>query len=193
MHSWLLPREYVSSVQEIDPRRMLELGINAVLVDLDNTLVEWTRSDLEPEVEDWVREALWAGLRVCIVSNTRHESRIAGIAAKLGIPYVLRARKPRRGAFRRAMELLGAVTAETAVVGDQMFTDVIGGNRLGVYTVLCVPMPGQEYPGMRMVRAVERAMLRWFVGRGRLTQPASVPPPPRPVNTRRDNSRSPTH
>ena len=62
MHSWLLPREYVSSVHEIDPRRMLELGINAVLVDLDNTLVEWTRSDLEPEVEDWVREALWAGL-----------------------------------------------------------------------------------------------------------------------------------
>ena len=168
MHSWLLPREYVGSVQEIDPRRLFDMGLRAVLVDLDNTLVEWTRSDLEPEVEDWVREALWAGLKVCIVSNTRHEERIAGIARTLGIPYVLRARKPRRGAFRRAMALLGSGTADTAVVGDQVFTDVLGGNRLDVYTILCVPMPGREYPGMRLLRGIERLVLRRLVGRGRL-------------------------
>lgn len=192
MRLWLLPREYVGSVNEIDPTRMLELGIRAVLVDLDNTLVEWTRSDLEPEVEDWVREALWAGLKVCIVSNTRNEARIAGIAGMLGIPYVLRARKPRRGAFRRAMDLLGAGTAETAVIGDQLFTDVIGGNRLGVYTILCVPLPGREYPGMRTVRVLEHALLRWFVGRGQLTEPA-VDTAPRRVNRRRDSFRSPTH
>ncbi len=192
MSGWLLPKEYVGSVREIDPQRLLEIGINAVLIDLDNTLVEWTSSELEPQVEDWVREALWAGVKVCIVSNTDREARIAAIAKRLGIPYVLRAQKPRRGAFRRAMDLLGVGTATTAIIGDQVFTDVIGGNRLGAYTILCVPMPGREYPGMRMVRSLECTLLRHFVRKGRLTEPESLLRNRPPANTRRDSSRSPT-
>lgn len=160
MLSLLRPHEYVAAVSEIDPKALIEGGIRAVLIDLDNTLVEWTGSDFAPGVAEWMREALGAGLKICIVSNTRAGPRIQDIGDRLGVPHVMAARKPRRRALRAAMQKLGAKPEETAVIGDQVFTDVLGGRRLGAYTILCVPIPGQEYPGMRMVRALERRVVR---------------------------------
>jgi HAD superfamily phosphatase (TIGR01668 family) len=76
------------------------------------------------------------------------------------IPSVTRAIKPRKSPFRRAMKMLGMTPGETAVVGDQIFTDILGGNRLGLYTILVVPMPGKEYWATELInRRLERLVL----------------------------------
>lgn len=175
MHTWFKPRQYVASLRDIDPTALCDLGIRAVLLDLDNTLVSWRGSEIEPEMEEWVRAALEKGLKICIVSNTWRKRRIHAIAERLGIPYILRAGKPRRGSLRRAMEALASVPGETAVVGDQIFTDVVGGNRIGAYTILCIPMPGREFLGTRFVRNFETYLMRKLADQGHLVLPGSPP------------------
>jgi uncharacterized protein len=176
MHRWFTPRECVAGLQDVDPAALSRRGIRGVLLDLDNTLVAWKRSELEPEMEEWVRAALADGLKICIVSNTWRRTRIHAIAEKLGVPYILRAWKPRRGSLRRAMDVIATRPSETAVIGDQIVTDVVGGNRIGAYTVLCVPMPGQEFIGTGVVRHVERYLTRRMVKSGRIVLPTPLPP-----------------
>ncbi|HET6383822.1 MAG TPA: YqeG family HAD IIIA-type phosphatase [Armatimonadota bacterium] len=171
MHPWFKPKQYVATLRDVDPVALRDLGIHAVLLDLDNTLVAWRGSELQPDMEAWVRRALDANLKICIVSNTWRRSRIHAIAEKLGIPYILRAGKPRRGSLRRAMETLVSVPEETAVIGDQIFTDIMGGNRIGAYTILCAPMPGREFFGTGVVRQFERFLMRRLADQGHLVLP----------------------
>ena len=174
MHQWFQPRQYVASLPEIDPESLYTLGLRGVLLDLDNTLVAWRGWDLEPPMEDWVRKALAAGLKICLVSNTWRKSRIEAVANRVGIPYILRAGKPRRGSLTRGMQTLGTTPAETAVIGDQIFTDVMGGNRIGAYTILCVPMPGREFFGTNIVRKFERFLMKRLARQGVLSLPENT-------------------
>ncbi|MBI3925740.1 MAG: YqeG family HAD IIIA-type phosphatase [Armatimonadetes bacterium] len=153
--SLFVPHIVLDHISELDPRILLELGRPAVLVDLDNTLLTWGQQELDPEVTTWVTDGLAAGLKLCMLSNTRSH-RAATYAERLGIPYVGRALKPRRGAARNAMKKLGSRPEGTAIVGDQLFTDVLLGKRLGLYTILVKPHNLKEQMWMRMVRRVER-------------------------------------
>lgn len=175
MHPLFYPKQYVASLIDVDPAALCEQGIRGVLLDLDMTLVAWRGSEIEPHMEEWVRNALATGLRICIVSNTWRKDRIEAIAKRVNVPYILRAGKPRRGSLTRAMETLGTKPAETAVVGDQIFTDVVGGNRIGAYTILCMPMPGREFLGTNAVRSFERLLMRRLASRGHLRLPGSPP------------------
>jgi len=171
LYALLKPKQYVATLRDVDPGALSELGIRAVLLDLDNTLVEWRGSELQPQMEAWVRKAVDANLKLCIVSNTWRKMRIHAIAERLEIPYILRAGKPRRGNLRRAVDLLACTPRETAVIGDQIFTDVVGGNRIGAYTILCVPMPGREFFGTNIVRAFERFLMKRLADQGHLVMP----------------------
>lgn len=142
-------------VSECDPSLLMKLGLRAALVDLDNTLLAWGKRQLDPEVTTWTQRAVEVGLRLCLLSNT-HSRRARHYAAHLGIPCVGAARKPSRRAARRALRLLDCQPHETAIIGDQIFTDILMGRRLGLYTVLIRPSNLQEQPWMRMVRMVER-------------------------------------
>lgn len=175
MHPLFYPKQYVASLVDIDPVALCEQGIRGVLLDLDMTLVAWRGSEVEPHMEEWVRNALAAGLKICIVSNTWRKERIEAIAKRVGVPFILRAGKPRRGSMTRGMEKLGTKPAETAVVGDQIFTDVVGGNRIGAYTILCMPMPGREFLGTNAVRSFERLLMRRLAARGHLRLPGAPP------------------
>jgi HAD superfamily phosphatase (TIGR01668 family) len=88
----------------------------------------------------------------------------------VGIPFVSKATKPRVKGFAAAMELLGVRPEETVVVGDQIFTDILGGNRAGAYTILVVPIDPREFLGTRLVRVVERRVLNYLQRQGLLTE-----------------------
>jgi len=79
---------------------------------------------------------------------------------KLKLPAIHRASKPRTGAFRKAMKTLGTNVENTAVIGDQIFTDVLGGNRMKLFTVLVVPLEGREFWWTTFVRKIERHVLK---------------------------------
>jgi HAD superfamily phosphatase (TIGR01668 family) len=165
MPQLLRPAEYRRSIQQIDLDRLAAMGIKAVLLDLDNTLVEWNNPEPTAELRQWLAALRARGMQPCLVSNNRG-ARVRDFAAKVGLPYVSRAVKPRRKGFREAMAMLGVTPAQTVVVGDQLFTDILGGNRLGAYTILVQPLHPRELLWTRMMRRLERPLLRRWHGEG---------------------------
>lgn len=166
----LLPAEYRPSIHAVDLYSLKDRGIRGMIVDLDNTLVAWDHPDPTPEVRDWLETVQGTGIRPCIVSNNG-PNRVRNFSRDLQVPAIASAAKPRRRSFREAMRLLGTEPYETAVVGDQIFTDVLGGNRLGLYTILVVPVTRREFIGTRLVRHVERAVLSYLARKGHLSRP----------------------
>lgn len=130
-----------------------------MLLDLDDTLVASDRDVMETGVSDAVGELIRAGLGVAILSNGTHE-RVMRIGKLLGVPGVALAGKPFAWAFRRALRLLpGAQPTNTAMVGDQLFTDVLGAKRAGLVTVLVRPLTKGKLPHTRFARRLERMFL----------------------------------
>jgi putative phosphatase len=167
------PRYTARSVCEITPELLSGLGIRAVILDLDNTLVPWHGEALDEAVEAWVQGLRAAGFGLCIASNTHRPGRLRRLAERLQVLYAPRVAKPRRGGFERAMTAMGARPEETAVIGDQLFTDIWGGNRCRLLTVLVNPLTPREFIGTRLVsRTLERLLLARFTARGWL-QPIS--------------------
>lgn len=171
MSSLLLPNEYVTSIYHIDLQRLWDDGMRALVTDLDNTLVAWGVPDAPKRLVSWLRHAQSLGFAVCLLSNN-HELRVATFARPLGIPAIANARKPRHSAYDKALALVGSDVHSTVMIGDQLFTDILGGNRMGLYTVLVVPVPGREHGGTRLIRFVERRVLK---GRQPLTQEPYFP------------------
>ncbi len=164
----MCPAEVAESISSIDIAKLKRLRISALLIDLDNTLVPWQRYNITPAAVDWLQKARDNGLKVCIVSNTRSTGRLNKLSLQLGVP-AKQAMKPRRKGFNSALELLGAEPSGTAVIGDQIFTDILGGNRLGMYTVLVRPISGREFFGTKISRFFEFLLLRFFGKRGVLS------------------------
>lgn len=152
---WLTPKRYVDSVLMIAPAHLVAEGIRGVILDLDNTVVAWDAAAPAPEVRLWMRTLRDAGVHACIVSNN-FTGRAQAIGRLLDIPAVAGAVKPTPWAFRRAMALMGTRADQTALIGDQLFTDVLGGNLLGLYTILVEPLTTQEFPTTKLVRRLER-------------------------------------
>lgn len=164
----LRPQEYHNSIFEIDLDRLRRMGKRAIILDLDNTLVRWNDPTPTPKLLEWLAAVRAHGLMPCIVSNNSGP-RVGEFAARAGVPFVPSAAKPRVKGFRQAMRQLGVAPDETVVVGDQLFTDVLGGNRAGAYTILVVPIDRREFIGTRLVRLIERRVLRYLFRQGLLT------------------------
>lgn len=155
----LYPRLYVDSLLDIPRDKLRAMNIKAFILDLDNTITEWNSNELRSEVEEWFELIKAEGFKACILSNNG-EQRIQKVAVRLNIPFIHRASKPRRYSFFRAVDLLGVSADEVAVVGDQIFTDVLGGNRAGLFTVLVKPLARREFFGTKFNRTLELFVLR---------------------------------
>jgi hypothetical protein len=155
----LFPDLYVASIYDIDLEYLRRRGIRGIIFDLDNTIVERGEIFWPPEVRDWLDGLKAEGFKISIVSNNRQRA-AEELAQTHGIPAVFRAVKPRRKPFLRAISLMGVGRRETAMVGDQIFTDIVGGNRLGLFTILVNPLPGKEFIGTTLFsRQLEKLLL----------------------------------
>ena len=161
----LCPRYQANSILDINLETLSQSGIKGIIFDLDNTLVEWKKDTLTPEVVDLVNRLKDKGFKLCILSNAL-EHRVEVVAQTLNIPYVSRAVKPRKSPFRKALEILGTQPGETAIVGDQLFTDILGGNRMKLYTIWTPPLSTTEFLSTRAVRQIERLVIRRFQKKG---------------------------
>jgi len=165
----LCPDECVESVLDVDLESLGRRGIKALILDLDNTLLAWEADQVPSAVSRWIDRARDLGFKVCIASNGT-KSRVRKIAGELGVPAIPKAVKPRKKPFRLAMEMLGVGPGETAVIGDQVFTDVLGGNRLDLYTILINPVSDIELKTTRIVRRVENRVLSRLHKKGRIEE-----------------------
>ncbi|GAB6929513.1 YqeG family HAD IIIA-type phosphatase [Paenibacillus sp. JCM 10914] len=139
MFEMLIPKLRVNTVFDIDLEQLYEQGYRGIITDLDNTLVGAKAPLATPELVLWFKKVKELGFQLIIVSNN-HLERVSKFATPLDIQYVHQARKPSNLPFRKAMSMMELSPEHTIVVGDQMLTDVYGGNRLGLYTVLVMPI-----------------------------------------------------
>lgn len=153
----------VASITDIDPVGLFRQGFRGLLLDLDNTLLPWKNSELPESSRLWVEKAKKAGLKPCILSNTHYPERMNRIAQQLGIRAVAQALKPRAQGFYQAARIIDCDIEWTVVVGDQLLTDILGGNMACAYTILVDPMHPHEFIGTKVSRLVESGIL-WALG-----------------------------
>ena len=152
------PDLYYTSVHAIDLEELKGRGVDALLVDLDNTLLPRDTNVVTREHHEWAREVAAAGFSVCLVSNNWHE-RVLGVAEELGFQLVPKAVKPMPFAFLKGLRLLGSERSKAATIGDQMFTDVLGGNLLGMTTILVTALSTSDLPHTLLLRRFESMVL----------------------------------
>jgi len=157
MLRWVTPDRAVPAVTDVDVDELVASGIRGIILDLDNTIVAWDAAAPTPGVAAWVGRLRAAGVSGCIVSNNL-SGRARAIATDLGVFFVIGAVKPAPWALRRAMRLMGTSPRTTALIGDQLFTDVLGGNLVGLHTILVEPLSRREFPTTKIVRALERTI-----------------------------------
>jgi HAD superfamily phosphatase (TIGR01668 family) len=154
----LSPDLYLTSVHDIDLAGLKARGVDTLLLDLDNTLLPRDSSVVPEDIVGWAEELKGSGMRVCFVSNNWHE-RVHVVAGELGFPIVAKAIKPLPFAFLAALRHVGADRRQAAIVGDQLFTDVLGGKLLGVMTILVLPLSTSDLPHTLLLRKIERLLL----------------------------------
>jgi HAD superfamily phosphatase (TIGR01668 family) len=127
------------SVLNLSPAIIQQYGLKGLVLDVDETLVPFTVGVASPELQQWVAH-IRTCVELCLVSNNLSEARIGGIARSLDLPYYLGAAKPSRRKIRAALTSMDLPVQEVGMVGDRLFTDVIAGNRLGMFTILVEPI-----------------------------------------------------
>jgi len=175
------PAHAADSLVQIDLQRLWDRGKRLLLLDVDNTLVQWRGEEFAPEVIEWVERAKSMGFEICIISNTRKEVRLARLSELLGVQTVRGRFKPSRAMFRLALIKFQRKPEEAVMVGDQMMTDVLGANRSGIDAIWVRKMEGQEFKGTKINRAIER-FLTGHVYEA-LISPVDEAPGPEPKRT----------
>jgi len=155
----LMPDLYYSSVHAIDLDALRRDGVRVLLLDLDNTLLPRDTNVVPDELKAWAATLKVRGFRACLVSNNWHE-RVHHVASELGFDLVDKAVKPLPFAFLRALRITGGRAQETAVIGDQLFTDILGGKLMGMRTVLVAPLSATDLPHTLLLRRLEALVLK---------------------------------
>lgn len=155
MFKKLIPRQTENSISCIDLKCLYSNGYRNILVDLDNTITPWNNSLVEPGLIEWFNCAKHLGFNICILSNGSYR-RVKHVASKLGIMVAPKKAKPMSRAFKHALRILDAEPQTTVMIGDQIFTDILGGNRYNLHTILVNPISRKEFIGTKFTRLMEK-------------------------------------
>lgn len=166
--TYFMPNDYVQSVFQIDIEKLANSGFKGIITDLDNTLVGWDVKTPTKEIQEWFKKANDLGLTITIVSNN-NEKRVSGFSKDLDVDFIFKARKPMGRAFKKAIQHMNIKPEETIVIGDQMLTDVLGGNNNGLYTIMVVPVKKTDGFLTRLNIIIERRLLNYFKRKGYIT------------------------
>ena len=157
----LSPRLMLSKMIDITPELLRSLGISALLLDIDNTMTTHDNPVPAPGVTEWIARMQTEGFKLVVVSNNSEE-RVSPFAELIGLDFVSKGAKPLPSGFRRACEKLDIQPRCAAVVGDQIFTDILGGNLLGAYTILTEPYQLEDMPFFKVKRALEKPVIAGY-------------------------------
>ena len=140
----LYPNIYYSNVNDIKIGFLIKNKIKALILDVDNTLIDRNKN-LSKEIIEWSNELQGQGIKMYILSNTNKKEKVKEVAEKLSVPYEMFAKKPLKKGFLKIQKILNIKPENIAVVGDQLFTDIIGGNRCNMFTILVDPVDKKDY------------------------------------------------
>lgn len=147
-------------VTQIDCNLLHQLGVSGLILDIDNTLTTHNSPEISSEVKQWIDDMKAKKVPIILLSNN-HEPRVSHFANMLGLPYYSSAMKPFPPfGLQKARKFLNLPTSKLAVVGDQIFTDVIGGNLIGSTTIMVTPLRTEGGPIFRFKRKIENWILK---------------------------------
>jgi HAD superfamily phosphatase (TIGR01668 family) len=156
------PSEYVDSIHEIDYDKLFKNGYRGIMFDVDNTLVPYDMEHPNDEIIDLFIKLKEIGFQVALVSNN-NEVRITKFNEKLGVYAIHKALKPMTRNLKKAMQELKTNKKNTVLVGDQIFTDIYGGNRLKLKTILVVPISDKEEWITKIKRSTEKRIINAYL------------------------------
>lgn len=157
----LKPDIKLKRVTDITPELLKEKGICGILLDVDNTLSTHHGMVLTDGLENWIDNMQQNGIKLLLLSNSL-EKRVKPFAEKIGLDYISAGLKPLPFGFLRGVRRLGLKKRQTVAVGDQIFTDVLGGNCVGVTTVLLTPIKPESSFRFRFKRKIERLVYKIY-------------------------------
>ena len=137
------PKMYLKNVQEITYEMLQTNGIFGMILDVDNTLIDYYRK-MPEGINQWCQNLKQKGIVFCIASNSNKKEKVEMVAKNLEIPYIYFAKKPLKMGLKRAANIMGLEPKKVAVVGDQIFTDVLGANRTGMFSILVDPIEEKD-------------------------------------------------
>ena len=158
----LYPKAYFKSVKEINVDFLKQNNIKALILDVDNTLIDFEKK-IPEGTREWAKELKRNGIKLQIVSNTNKKAKVEEVAKKLRIKYIYFAKKPMKSGFRKVQKILNEEPENIGVVGDQIFTDVVGGNRCKMFTILVEPIAEKDIWITLIKRPIENAIKKRYM------------------------------
>jgi len=157
----LYPKEHFNNVREISMEFLQKNNIKALILDVDNTLIDYDKN-LSEETIKWAEELKEKGIKLYILSNSNKKDKVKTVAEKLQIEYEYFGKKPLKTGFKKVQKKLEEKPENIGVVGDQIFTDVLGGNRCKMFTILVEPIAEKDIWITLLKRPIENAIKKKY-------------------------------
>ena len=161
MKNPMMPDYMFRTFDEITPEFLRELGVKAILADIDNTLAPYEQPEPDQRIKGWIASLAEAGIGIAFVSNNDWE-RVNLFNATLGVPAYAKSGKPFKKNLVRAMNDLGGTLETTVMLGDQLLTDALAGHNLGVKCIIVPPIRDKKNAFFKFKRWLEKPVVRKF-------------------------------
>ena len=168
MKNPLMPDYMFRAFDEITPAFLRELGVTAILADIDNTLAPYEQPEPDGRIKGWIASLAEAGIGIAFVSNNDRE-RVELFNRTLGVPAYAKSGKPFKKNLVKAMNALGGTRETTVMLGDQLLTDALAGHNLGVRCLIVPPIRDKRNAFFRFKRWLEKPTVRRFKKKNGIT------------------------
>ena len=159
----LYPDLYLENVKKITLDVLNKNDLKGLILDIDNTLIDFDKVLLDGAI-NWCQDLKQNGIKLCILSNTNKVHKVEKVAKTLDLEYIYFAQKPNKKGFLKAQKMLGLENPkQIAVVGDQVFTDVWGGHRVGMFTILTKPIDERDILLTKVKRPFEKIVIKSYL------------------------------
>ena len=159
---FLYPRIYLKNITKITPEIIEKNQIKGFILDVDNTLIDFDKKIITG-AKKWMEDVKRQGIKLIILSNSNKKDKVKMVAEKFDIPYLFFAKKPLKTGFKKAQKILGVEPENIAVVGDQIFTDVIGANRCNMLSILVEPISKKDIWVTKFKRPIEEFIIKQYL------------------------------
>lgn len=156
------PKGYFKKVSEISIEYLKENKIKGLILDVDNTLIDYYKNISEETIR-WANELKQNEIKMYILSNSNKKEKVKEVAKKLELEYSYFGMKPLKRGFKKAKQILELENSEIAVIGDQLFTDVIGANRMKMFSILVEPIEEKDILITLIKRPIENYIKKKYI------------------------------
>lgn len=157
----LYPKIYIDNILKIDEEIIKKYKIKALLLDVDNTILYYNRTMIKGIVE-WTENMKKMEIKLCILSNSNHIEKVEKVSKTLKIPYIFFAKKPLKKGYKDALKIIKEKPENVGMVGDQIFTDVLGANRMKMISILTKPLEERDIFITKIKRPLEESIIKRF-------------------------------